>query len=252
MFSRISRQIFSVNTDCRLPFNGIMSSGYCKENSSRPFRVSIEGNIGSGKTTLLNYFKQFSNVQTYGEPLDKWRNVDGYNLLGLLYEDMAKWSATFQSYVQLTRMQIQSSTPNEGVKVQMFERSVQNNRYCFLENSYRNGLVLPAQYAVLCKWYEWIEENVDISLDLIVYLQSSPEVVYERVLSRNRAEEKTVNLKYLESLHESHEKWLANAKSSTPVLIVDANASLNDIVKSYRKILPAIYQSKNNTTDRLK
>ncbi|KAL0281583.1 UNVERIFIED_CONTAM: hypothetical protein PYX00_002523 [Menopon gallinae] len=165
---------------------------------------------------------------------------------------MAKWSATFQSYVQLTRMQIQSSTPNEGVKVQMFERSVQNNRYCFLENSYRNGLVLPAQYAVLCKWYEWIEENVDISLDLIVYLQSSPEVVYERVLSRNRAEEKTVNLKYLESLHESHEKWLANAKSSTPVLIVDANASLNDIVKSYRKILPAIYQSKNNTTDRLK
>lgn len=169
MFTRISRQFFLVNTGGGHSFfSRIMNSGNCKENSMvRPFRVSVEGNIGSGKTTLINYFKQFSNIQTYGEPLDKWRNVDGYNLLGLLYEDMTKWNATFQSYVQLTRMQIQSSAPKEGIQVQMFERSVQNNRYCFLENSYRSGLVLPAQYAVLCKWYEWIEENVDISLDLI-------------------------------------------------------------------------------------
>lgn len=134
---------------------------------NRPLRVSVEGNIGSGKSTLMNYFKQFSFIQTHSEPLDKWRDVQGHNLLGLLYEDLSKWNATFQSYVQLTRTQIQSGSAQEGVKVQMFERSVQNNRYCFMENSYKSGFLLPAQYSVLCKWYEWIQENIDISLDLI-------------------------------------------------------------------------------------
>lgn len=137
------------------------------DNCRKPFKISVEGNIGSGKSTFLNYFKQFSFVQTYDEPLDKWRNLHGHNLLELLYDDMKKWNATFQSYVQLTRTNIQTSTPPEGVKIQMFERSVQNNRYCFLENAYHSGFIHPVQFSVLCKWYEWIQENVDISLDLI-------------------------------------------------------------------------------------
>lgn len=75
-----------------------------------------------------------------------------------------------------------------------------------------------------------------------MYLRSNPEVVYDRVLSRNRSEEKTVTLKYLQSLHEAHEKWLTNPNLSTPVFVIDANASINDIVKSYKKILPALYK----------
>lgn len=133
----------------------------------RPLKISIEGNIGSGKSTFLNYFKQYPFVETYGEPLALWRNVQGHNLLELFYQDSAKWSSTFQSYIQLTRTQVQITRPKSGTKIQMFERSVQNNRYCFLENSHKSGFILSPEYAVLCKWYEWIEDNVDISLDLI-------------------------------------------------------------------------------------
>lgn len=46
-----------------------------------PFTVFIEGNIGAGKTTFLNHFKKYNDVCLYTEPVEKWRNVDGYNLL---------------------------------------------------------------------------------------------------------------------------------------------------------------------------
>lgn len=47
----------------------------------QPFTVFIEGNIGSGKTTFLNHFKRFNEVCLQSEPVDKWRNVSGVNLL---------------------------------------------------------------------------------------------------------------------------------------------------------------------------
>ena len=45
------------------------------------FTVCVEGNIGSGKTTLLDYFSKFRDVEVFPEPVDKWRNVKGLNLL---------------------------------------------------------------------------------------------------------------------------------------------------------------------------
>lgn len=46
-----------------------------------PFTVFIEGNIGAGKTTFLNHFKKYDDVRLYTEPVEKWRNVEGVNLL---------------------------------------------------------------------------------------------------------------------------------------------------------------------------
>ena len=101
------------------------------------------------------------------EPIEWWRNLNGHNLLQLLYSDMLQWQNTFQSYVQLTRLKVQTTPPkSSSTTVQMFERSVQNNRFCFLEVAHENGLH-DAEYAVLDKWYRWMRETSDISLDLI-------------------------------------------------------------------------------------
>lgn len=49
---------------------------------TQPFTVLIEGNIGSGKTTFLNHFQQFQEkICLITEPVEKWRNVRGVNLL---------------------------------------------------------------------------------------------------------------------------------------------------------------------------
>ncbi|XP_017772565.1 PREDICTED: deoxynucleoside kinase-like isoform X1 [Nicrophorus vespilloides] len=206
--------------------------------TDRPFRVSVEGNIGAGKSSFIQYFSTFQNIETYPEPIDWWRNLDGHNLLDLLYKDINKWHTTFQTYVQLTRLKVQTSKPTQATTtVQMFERSLQNNRYCFVEQAYNNGYLHDADYAILDKWYRWIRDTVDINLDLIVYLRSSPEIVYERIMRRARPEEKSMSLDYLKQLHESHERWLMTDDerfNTIPVLVLDANTALEDIVEQYK------------------
>lgn len=56
---------------------------------------------------LLNFNFKW-HFQIWKEPVNKWRNVHGHNLLALFYEDPERWSMLLQSYVQLTIAQISS------------------------------------------------------------------------------------------------------------------------------------------------
>lgn len=47
----------------------------------KPFSVIVEGNIGSGKTSFLNHLKRYENVCVFAEPVCKWQNCRGNNLL---------------------------------------------------------------------------------------------------------------------------------------------------------------------------
>ena len=72
----------------------IMKSPKAPLVNSRPFTVVVEGNIGSGKTTFLQHFNKFSEeVETLAEPVDKWRNANGHNLLQMMYEDPHRWAS---------------------------------------------------------------------------------------------------------------------------------------------------------------
>ena len=51
---------------------------------------------------------------------------------------------------------------------------------------------------VLFSWYDWLNSNIGLPLDLIVYLRTSPEVAYERLRKRGRKEEAGVPLEFLE------------------------------------------------------
>ena len=65
---------------------------------------------------------------------------------------MPRWSFQFQSYVQLSRLQLLKQPTNCSVKI--IERSIQNNRYCFLENAKKEGSLCGAELEVLNSWYD--------------------------------------------------------------------------------------------------
>lgn len=72
----------------------------------------------------------------------------------------------------------------------------------------------------------------------LVYLRSTPEVVYERMKARGRPEEKSVSLEYLQQLHDSHERWLMSNDekfNSIPVLVLDADTTLEETIQQYKK-----------------
>uniref|UniRef100_A0A493U1Y5 Thymidine kinase 2 n=1 Tax=Anas platyrhynchos platyrhynchos TaxID=8840 RepID=A0A493U1Y5_ANAPP len=73
--------------------------------SSAAGPICIEGNIASGKTTCLDYFAQTTNIEVLTEPVNKWRNVRGHNILGLMYQDASRWGITLQTYIQLTMLE---------------------------------------------------------------------------------------------------------------------------------------------------
>jgi deoxynucleoside kinase len=92
-------------------------------------------------------------------------------------------------------------------------------------------------YHVLQEWYDFINEHHKVACDLIVYLRTNPEVVYERMMERARSEESCVPLQYLKDLHELHENWLIHGQFYRPaqVLVLDANLDLENIGSEYAR-----------------
>lgn len=200
----------------------------------KPFVVSVEGNIGSGKSTMLQYYSELDDVQLHPEPVEKWQNLNGHNLLEKLYSDPKRWSFQFQSYIQLTRLEILKTPTDKTVKI--IERSIQNNRYCFLELAKRNESLTKEELAVLHSWFDFLDETMVLDLDLIVYLRTSPQVAYDRMRSRGRSEEAGAPLEYLQLLHDAYEDWLINqshGKIRPQVLVLDANKSLDEMANDY-------------------
>jgi len=214
--------------------NPVIKSPVKTDMKSRPFIVSIEGNIGAGKSTMLKHFQKYSDVEIVPEPVAEWCDVKGHNLLQKLYEDPKRWSFQFQSYVQLTRLQLLNKKTTSSVKI--IERSIQNNRFCFLENAKKDGSLSGAELEVLFSWYNWLDKNLGLPLDLIVYLRTSPEVAYERLRQRGRKEESDVPMKYIEGLHHSYEEWLVQKSKGplpAPVLILDADQGVEKMLETY-------------------
>ncbi|KAK2708928.1 hypothetical protein QYM36_014529 [Artemia franciscana] len=217
----------------------------------KPYTVLVEGNIGSGKTSFLNYFSQFKDVETLAEPVDKWRNFKGFNLLELMYQDPHKYSLMFQSYVQLTMLD--HHVKPSSAKVKIIERSLYSARYCFVENLRQKGYMDGAEHAVISEWYDWIFDKLDLTVDLIIYLRTSPVIASARIQRRSRNEENKIPLEYLQGVHNLHEEWLIKKKCPVPakVLELDANqdpeALLKDIKKCQDQIIPGISKQMKKT-----
>ncbi|XP_044843410.1 thymidine kinase 2, mitochondrial isoform X5 [Mauremys mutica] len=170
------------------------------------------------------------------EPVPKWRNVRGHNLLGLMYQDSSRWGITLQTYIQLTMLD-QHTRPMIS-PLRMMERSIHSAKHIFVENLYRSGRMPEVDYIVLTEWFEWITKNTDVSVDLIVYLQTSPETCYERLKNRCREEEKIIAMEYLEAIHQLYEEWLIKQtlfKVPSPVLVIQADNDMQKMIEKYEE-----------------
>ncbi|XP_032219142.1 thymidine kinase 2, mitochondrial isoform X2 [Nematostella vectensis] len=211
-----------------------LQNGFTRGHDMRKITVAIEGNIGSGKTTLLKYFRQNPIVEILEEPVKKWQNVGGSNILDLMYKDPKRWSYMFESYVLLSMMKLHHNT--QKAPVRLLERSAYSAYFCFIENLHRNGLVTSVEYSIFQEWFEFLLEQQKPQLDLIIYLRTSPENCMKRVKMRSRSEESTVSMDLIQNLHERYEDWLIRKTKfhvPAPVVVVDGNQSLAELFEFY-------------------
>lgn len=71
--------------------------------------------------------------------------------------------------------------------------------------------------------------------------------MHERVLKRNREEEQTIPLQYLQDLHQMHENWLYYKtlhSCPAPVIVLDGNLDKTTIDLEYEKFEPSILKQR--------
>ena len=214
--------------------------------SVSPANFIIEGNIGAGKSTFLKMVKEYLNVQAVFEPHQRWQNVggSGENILEKFYTDTPRWAYSFQTYAFITRIMAQEEHARlNPYSVQVLERSVYSDRYCFAQNCFELGTMTALEWQLYQDWFAWLVTNYTVKPTGFIYMQTDPLICYQRLLKRNRSEEAAVPVAYLEKLHEKHEKWLVHKidvapyLKDTPVLILDCNKDFeHDVAQQERHI----------------
>lgn len=189
--------------------------------------IYVEGNVGAGKSTLLTFIKKHFDAQIVYEPHELWQNVDGHNLLEQFFKNQARWAFTLQTYITITRIeQLEKDLVHNHGRVQFVERSEYSGRYCFARNAYNMRLLTDLEWALYQKFWDREIKSIPTQPAGFIYLRIPAALCYQRIMKRNRFEEKSILLEYLTNLEVVHDEWLLHHKKvdhleHIPVLLLD-------------------------------
>lgn len=200
-----------------------------------PLTISVEGNIGAGKSTFLDLFEE-DGIEVVKEPIHLWQNVgnSGENLLSRMYQNPKENSFLFQMFVLLTNLKTHMRHRLYGRRARIVERFMGSN--CFIKKSHIDGNLTDTEYTILIDWIHYLSvcSPIEMKVDVIIYLRTSPETAFERIKTRNRTEELNISFDYIKALHELHEDWLLDKDAPFKVIVIDANLDLTDLNTVYK------------------
>jgi deoxyguanosine kinase len=192
---------------------------------------SIDGNIGSGKSTLLKLLSE-KLKKIYGlpviylqEPVNDWiqlKDENNSNLIENYYKNQEKWAFSFQITTLISRIALLKKINNNDNCIVLTERSIDTDKNVFCKMLYDDTLINHLNYNIYLKWYnEFIK---DYPITGYIYIKTSPDKAFERVLKRKRKEEDGVPLDYLKKCNTYHEEWLNTKKI---ILTLNANKDID-------------------------
>jgi deoxyadenosine/deoxycytidine kinase len=197
--------------------------------------VAIEGNIGAGKSTLLPRLAKRIGFTPIQEPVDD-------PMFRKLLKDFTEnpndsvKRIKFQMYITNKRSELFKTMPDGDY---LIERSLYSD-VVFCQANMLNMERPDASY--LGYYYDIIDRLKDYpQVDAIVYLRTDPEIVWERMVKRNRPEEKGTDLSYIRDVHNFHEAVLPQICDKYGAQLVAANwnhfSTEEYIVRELKKII---------------
>ena len=208
--------------------------------------ISIEGNIGSGKSTIMNYLRNLKHKQILfvDEPVNEWINLkdsSGKNCLELFYENKEKNSFWFQILAYITRLRnLLNVIENNDNKLIICERSIYTDHYVFAKMLYESKYISEMEWQTYMYWFDTFKSKTE--LDLILYVNTEPDICLERINKRNRKEEENkIQLEYLENCHRKHVDWLTTCL--TKIIKINGHQSVDNMYSDVNKVITDLISS---------
>lgn len=164
--------------------------------------INVSGNIGSGKSTLLKNLR-FENFMVVREPVHLFKNYKGVNLLEGFYNKTIS-SIDFQTTMGKIFI---------DYHIKKYNKCIKNNiKYMITERSVIDSIeifsrILIKDEAFYESIYHEVKEYQKYLPSLFIYIKSDPSNCLNRIILRNRKEERGIQLEYLEQLHDATERF---------------------------------------------
>lgn len=212
--------------------------------------ISLDGNIGAGKSTLLQEIRnKLHDIVIVDEPVGQWtslKNAKGKSLLELFYEDKNRWSYTFQNCALLTRLKnIQKAVENIDTTISrpqviITERSVLTDKHVFADMLYNAGNIDPLEWELYESWFNVFGKKYPVRA--IIYVSTSSGTSKDRINTRNRSGEESIDLEYLDAVDKQHKKWIKNTNIPVLTLSTEADIPVEENIERIRLFVDVLKQ----------
>jgi len=199
-------------------------------------KLVFDGNIGCGKSSILKLIQNNKPIEMniYNEPLYDWSKW-----LELFYSDMNKYSFGFQMRV------LKSHLDKKDILNGIFERSPLSCQKVFGELLFEDKKMNELEWNLTNEFYY----DYGWSPDYVVYLKCDPDICYQRIKQRNRNSEESIDINYLQRIHQKYENLYTDCKSYK-VITINASKSIDQVYEDVMElVIKKIRFSITRTTD---
>ena len=120
------------------------------------------------------------------------------------------------------------------------ERSVLTDKHVFAEMLYDAGNIDPLEWELYDSWFNVFGKKYPVRA--IIYVSTSSGTSKERINTRNRSGEESIDLEYLDALDRQHKKWIKNTNIPVLTLSTEADISVEENIERIRLFVDVLKQ----------
>jgi deoxyguanosine kinase len=174
--------------------------------------IAVEGVIGAGKTNLSNILSERFNARLILEEAEENPFLAGF------YRNREMYAFQVQLWFLMSRYKQLS---DELSQQDLFHEITVSDYFFQKDGIFARVNLDEAEYSLYSRVASVLEKNVP-TLDLVVYLQASTDVLMKRIEKRGRPFEFNMDRRYIDQLNEAYNDFFFHYTDS-PLLIINTD-----------------------------